>query len=100
MIPNRKCCSSILFSSAPSASRAAKTAYWLIGLVRLSLPCARKDGRVGGGGTGRICRGLFHPGGVSSFVATLSVPSRACIIGATPQPAGDTAPHPFKKTLT
>src|SRR5688572_32060115 len=68
MMPNLKVPALTCAASAPSASRAEATAYWLMGLLLRSRGCARKAGRGFGTGTCRTSNGRSQPGRANSLV--------------------------------
>src|SRR3954451_23069336 len=80
------------FASSPSASSAAPTVYWAIGLVRRSRACPKKDGRGDGAGTDRTFTGSSIPGRVTARWGSGHPFASVSRKLDTPQPAGEMAP--------
>ena len=85
-------------TSVPSASRTAPTTYWAMELDRRRRAWAKNAGREEGGGTLRTCIVLVFPGREIDFDGNGFPLRTASRKAATPQPAGEMAPHPCIKT--
>ncbi len=96
-MPSRNSPDCTRFTSSPSASHAAPTAFCVMVLERRNRGWARNAGGTGGGGTERRCSGFSQPGRETVCTGRGAPVFNAELKAGTPQPAGETAPSPWTK---